>query len=417
MSKEFIILEQKLGIMIIIISIVLIFKYIFSLFKTINTNIFRIIIVGILYKFSNIFKIFPQKKNNIIFINGHSDLFNGNIKALYDEIDNNYSNYNLIIYTKNDMSNKYSKSIKKIFKKIEKLYYILTANIIIVNDYISLFSKIKVRNSTQFVQVWHAGGAFKKFGKDSLQNIQNENNMKNCIACHSQYDKAIVSSEEVVDIYANAFEINKQKVLPLGLARADKFYNKAKIEEVKNNFIKKHCNLKNKKVLLYAPTFRDGERKNFNLKLDLEYLHNSLPDEYMIITKMHPFIKNGVNVPFNLSDRIMDLSSEDIDDLMIISDILITDYSSMIFEYAIMEKPMIFFAYDLPLYNNSLRGFYYNYEAFVPGPIVSSTIELVEVIKKDQWDMEKIKKFKKKFNGYNDGNATKRIVENILNNN
>lgn len=415
MSKEFIILEQKLYIILILIFIIFILNFTFCLFKIVNTNRFRSIVVMMLYKFSNIFKIFPLRKKNIIFINGHSDLFNGNIRVLYDEIKNNYNNYNLIVYNKTDMSDKSNKSIKKIFKNIKKMYYILTANTIIVNDYISLFSKIKVRNSTQLVQVWHAGGAFKKFGKDSLQNIKNENNMENCIACHSQYDKAIVSSEEIVDIYANAFGINRENVLPLGLARADKFYNEEQKKNIKNNFIKRYSNILNKKVVLYAPTFRDGERKKFDLKLDLEYLYNNLPDEYIIITKMHPFIKNGVNVPFNLSNRIMDLSFEDIDDLMIVSDILITDYSSMIFEYAIMEKPMIFFAYDLPLYNNSLRGFYYDYEEFIPGPIVNNTEQIVDIIKENKWDFEKIKIFKKRFNGYDDGNATKRIVKNILN--
>ncbi|NFG08704.1 CDP-glycerol--glycerophosphate glycerophosphotransferase, partial [Clostridium botulinum] len=296
------------------------------------------------------------------------------------------------------------------------IYNIFTSKLIITNDYISLFSKIKVRKGTEFIQVWHAGGAFKKFGKDSLQNVNNIDNMNNSIACHSQYDKVMVSSEEVRGIYAGAFGIDINKVIPLGLARADKFYNAQMNTKIMKKFILKYPKFKDKKIILYAPTYRDGEKSNFNLKLDLEYIYNNLSSEYVIVTKMHPFIKNGIEVPVELCDRIVDLSYEDIDDLMISSDLLITDYSSIIFEYAIMKKPMIFFAYDLPLYDNSLRGFYYNYTEFVPGPIAVNTEEIVEIIKYNKCDLNRISEFKKKFNGYDDGEATKRIVKNILEN-
>lgn len=367
-----------------------------------------------LYKVFSIFKILPIKNNKIVLINGHSNFFNGNILAIYDEITKRSSQYTVVFYKKNDFNLTGSK-VKKLFKKCEILYNVFTAKYLIVNDYISLFSEIEVRKKTEFIQVWHAGGAFKKFGLNSLQNANNVDNIKRCLSCYSQYNKVIVSSKCVREIYASAFGIDVNKVIPLGLPRADKFYNEMKNQFTKNEFIIKYPKLKDKKILLYAPTFRDGERKNFKLKLDLEYMYNNLPDNYTLITKMHPFIKNGVDIPFEFSDRIFDLSFENIDDLMISSDILITDYSSMIFEYAILEKPMIFYAYDLLLYNNSLRGFYYDYNTFVPGPIVSRTEQIVEVIKKDTWDMEKIKAFKEKFNEYNDGKATQRIVDNILN--
>lgn len=414
MENNIIMLEEKLNLIMLIISIILILNVVFYAYKILNTNKFRTIMMKLLYKCSNIFKLLPIKRKKIVFINGHSDLLNGNIKAIYDEIKENNKDYELICYTKKDMVDSSNKSIKRLLNNIFKLYTICTVKNIIVNDYISLFAKFKIRKETNLIQVWHAGGAFKKFGIDSLQNIKNEDNMKNCVACHSQYDKLIVSSKEVSKIYANALGVSEDKVLPFGLARADKFYNQEIKNKIENDFLERHPELKNKKIILYAPTYRDGERKKFNLQLDLEYLHNNLPEEYFIVTKMHPFIKNGVVVPFNLSDRVMDLSDEDIDDLMISSKLLITDYSSMIFEYAIMEKPMIFFAYDLPLYNNSLRGFYYKYTDFVPGPIVSTTEEIVETIIKNKWDYDKISQFKKKFNGYDDGMATKRIVENIL---
>ncbi|ACD52186.1 CDP-glycerol:glycerophosphate glycerophosphotransferase [Clostridium botulinum] len=416
MESNLILLGKKLDEIFLVVIIILTINCLFYIHGIVNTNKFRTFVMKLLYKCCSIFKIFPINKRKIIFINGHSELFNGNIKAIYDEINKNKNSYKLIIYTKKDMSDSSNKSLKRLNKNILKIYNIFTAKNIIVNDYISLFSKIKIRKDTNLIQVWHAGGAFKKFGRDSLQNIKNPSNMKNCVACHSQYDKVIVSSSEISEIYANAFGVNVKKVIPLGLARADKFYDEIAKNKIKESFLDKYPILKGKKIILYAPTFRDGQRKKFNLKLDLEYLYNNLSNEYAVITKMHPFIKNGVEVPVELCDRIMDLSYEDIDDLMISSDLLITDYSSMIFEYAIMKKPMIFFAYDLPLYDNSLRGFYYNYTEFVPGPIAVNTEEIVEIIKCNKCDLNRISEFKKKFNGYDDGEATKRIVKNILEN-
>ncbi|NFO04761.1 CDP-glycerol--glycerophosphate glycerophosphotransferase [Clostridium botulinum] len=363
-----------------------------------------------IYKIISLFNIFPIEDNKIVFINGHSSNIEGNIKVISEEVMKDYPNYKVIIYYKDDVEFK----LKHIFKYIRTSYNILTAKFIILNDYVSLFSNVKVRKNCKMIQVWHAGGAFKRFGIDSLQNINNINNMKKCIACHSQYDKVIVSSRIVKKIYANAFSINESKIYPLGLARADKFYDERFINETKKNFLEKYSNLKNKKIILYAPTYRDGQIKEFNLKLDLEYLYRNLSSGYVIVTKLHPFIKNGIDIPLGLSDRILNLSHEDIDELMISSDLLITDYSSIIFEYAIMEKPIIFFAYDLQEYNNNLRGFYYSYEEFVPGIIVKNTKEIVNIITKDVWDYKNIRKFKNKFNEYNDGKATKRIVENIL---
>jgi CDP-glycerol glycerophosphotransferase (TagB/SpsB family) len=96
------------------------------------------------------------------------------------------------------------------------------------------------------------------------------------------------------------------------------------------------------------------------------------------------------------------------------TDILITDYSSLIFEYAILQRPMIFFAYDLDEYRSKVRGFYYDYVKFVPGPIAYTTEEIVELINRNEWDFEVIKEFAIRFNEYFDGKATERFIDEVL---
>ena len=134
-----------------------------------------------------------------------------------------------------------------------------------------------------------------------------------------------------------------------------------------------------------------------------------------MIMKLHPFIKDSIKITEENRRFIIDLSSErEINDLLFVSDILITDYSSVCFEYSLLNRPMIFFTYDLEEYIES-RDFYYPFESFVPGPIVRSTEEIIDVIKNNHFDFSEIEKFENKFFSHLDGNSTKRVVDQLIN--
>jgi CDP-ribitol ribitolphosphotransferase len=141
---------------------------------------------------------------------------------------------------------------------------------------------------------------------------------------------------------------------------------------------------------------------------------NGISDNYVFIFKMHPFERGKIKIDEKLSSKVFDMSNEEINDLLIMTDILITDYSSLIFEYAILQRPMIFFAYDLDEYRSKVRGFYYDYVKFVPGPIAYTTEEIVELINRNEWDFEVIKEFAIRFNEYFDGKATERFIDEVL---
>jgi CDP-ribitol ribitolphosphotransferase len=138
---------------------------------------------------------------------------------------------------------------------------------------------------------------------------------------------------------------------------------------------------------------------------------NGISDNYVFIFKMHPFERGKIKIDEKLSSKVFDMSNEEINDLLIMTDILITDYSSLIFEYAILQRPMIFFAYDLDEYRSKVRGFYYDYVKFVPGPIAYTTEEIVELINRNEWDFEE---FAIRFNEYFDGKATERFIDEVL---
>ena len=361
-----------------------------------------------------VFSLLPVNEKKIVFITLHSDNFSGNNKCIYDELKRRKLDLTYKLYGMDDIKLSNSNIIEKLIMSIGIDYNICTAKYVIINDFYSLFTKVKVRKQTMLIQVWHAGGAFKKFGKMSLRNMNNLEFMKRVNSAHGQYDKLIVSSKEVIDIYSDSLGIDSKRIYPIGIPRADIFFNEDRMNDIRQILYEKYEELQGKKIILYAPTFRDDNRYRSSIALNLNYMLEQLEEEYLIILKMHPFERSKVKIESNMSHKIFDLSNEEINDLLIIADILITDYSSLIFEYAILQKPMIFFAYDLEKYENELRGFYYPYTDFVPGPIAYSTEEIVKCIRKDEWNFGQIREFAMRFNEYFDGKATERFIEDVL---
>lgn len=299
-------------------------------------------------------------------------------------------------------------------------YNFATAKYIILDDYYSQLYGLKFKKNVEIVQVWHACGAFKKFGFSSIGKADG-NTEEFERRAHGHYTKVITSSKNINKYYAEAFNIDESKVLALGVPRTDILLNNDYKEYITHKLENNYPGIKNKKIITYAPTFRGGpkERQNFKLELDPVKILENIGEDYVIILKLHPSVKNGIedviNIPNNLKDRILNLNSEtDINDLIMVSDILISDYSSVVFEGAFLNKKMILFAYDKEEYLAE-RDFYYDYDNFVPGPIAYTNDDIIKIIKENKFDLEKVNKFKKEFFDYTDGKSSERFVEYIFN--
>ena len=189
------------------------------------------------------------------------------------------------------------------------------------------------------------------------------------------------------------------------------------MEKIKARLYEKYSNLKNKRVILFAPTFRGSGRKSAHYPkeyINLEKIYQNLQENDVFIIKMHPFIKNKIVIKEEYQDKMMNLTDYgDINDLLLITDVLITDYSSVIFEYSFMERPIIFYVPDLEEYNNS-RSFYYDYSEYIYGSVAKTQEELLNAIENPKLDIEKQKKFKEKFLNQCDGKSTQRFVEQLI---
>ena len=208
-------------------------------------------------------------------------------------------------------------------------------------------------------------------------------------------------------------------MLEIGYPRNDILFKKNNPEDILR--LKRRLGLPlDKKILLYAPTFRDDEFNEnssykFSPKLSFQKLKEELQDEYILIVKYHYLIMDYIDW-FQHKGFIYHFDqSNDIAELFLVSDMLITDYSSVMFDYSILQRPMFFYAYDLDKYKNDLRGFYFDYRGEMPGPISMDTDELICDIK--QYDAaryeERYENFRKKYNCWDDGNASAKVVETI----
>lgn len=299
------------------------------------------------------------------------------------------------------------------------LWKISNAAYIFLNDSSNVLGAFRMRRESKMIQIWHGCGAFKKWGFSVADKGygQDYNEMKK-YPYHRNYSLVPVSAPEVVWAYQEAFQIPEKLIRPIGVSRTDIYYRENFRQQAVEKYYRNVCKGREKRCILYAPTFR-GERSCAESPevLDYSYLKEKLGDSYIIIEKRHPFVQKELEVAENLKDFVQGDCGMTIEELLCVADICVTDYSSIIFEYAIFEKPMIFLAYDLEQYFDK-RGFYYDYKEFVPGPIVHNTKELEMAVRRIENNPQESKKaaemFRQKFMSACDGNATERILQEVL---
>jgi teichoic acid glycerol-phosphate primase len=209
-------------------------------------------------------------------------------------------------------------------------------------------------------------------------------------------------------IFRKSFKLPSESIIRTGVPRTDIFFDLRKKREVKASFKAQYPNIRNRSAILYAPTFRDDKLENYRLHLDIEKLSQELSNDYVLLIKLHPAVSYSLNEEYK--DFVIDVSHwHDTNALLLNTDLLITDYSSIPFEYALLEKPMIFFAYDLDDYRSS-RGLIENYVEQMPGPVVNSTEDIIACINENQFPNGKIAQFSKTWNEYSKGHSSDNLA-------
>lgn len=362
----------------------------------------------------NIFRLFPLKDKLVLCICTHDDGDGSNAVLAANALKELNDGYSFSYITKRDMGLvKDGKLLSRLSFFVAGPYAVARAKIILMDNVFLPFAYLRIRKNVKVIQLWHGTGTIKKFGQDANTGRLKELEYK----ANKNITHLIVNSDRIKSIYAGAFGVDESKVYPIGLPRTDEIIKRMKgISDREHNGDK--VNLYNrhgidmgKKLVLYAPTFRDDGQDLVRLPELVEGIVRELPEEYVLGLKLHPFIADAVKGR-DLPDRAVQMSFEpDLTEILMASDILITDYSSIIFEYCLLERPMIFFAYDLEEFSCQGRGFYMDYESYVPGPVARDASLVASIISAGNYNMDKAVKFKEDHFQYADGSAIKRLLE------
>lgn len=237
-----------------------------------------------------------------------------------------------------------------------------------------------------------------------------------------EWDYLLSDNPFSTEKFQSCFLFEKEKILEYGYPANDPLYAPDKEEKAKQ--IKKKLGIpEDKKVILYAPTWRDDNfyeagQYGFDLDLDVNRMQELYGDEYVLLLRLHYFVVDKLDLSKYGNFTVDGSSYDDITDLYLISDILITDYSSVFFDFANLKRPILYYTYDLNKYRDVLRGFYLDMEKDLPGPLLLTNDEVMDAIKNIDKIQEKYKdryeEFYNRFCSVDDGNAAKRICEKVF---
>jgi len=360
------------------------------------------------------FRKLPINPKRIMFESMWGKQFSCNPRYLYEYINENYPDYECI-WSFVDEHKSITGNAKRVRKHSLKYYYYLATskffcdNVNFENDFIK-------RNEQVYIQTMH-GTPLKTLGLDVKQDFNSQESVKQYIHRCSRWDYLLVQSDYVAGLSKECFDYDGE-ILKLGYPRSDILYSKNNSDEI--NKLKEKLRLPlDKKVILYAPTWR--MKNDFELMLDLNSFKKSLSDEYVLVLRMHHLAGNKLNQLEN-DDFIFDLSEYgSMEELYLVSDILITDYSSAMFDYAILDRPILLFTYDMEEYINSIRGTYFDLEKYNPGPILYTSKEVENAIINIEHIEKKYKEnrheFQEKFNQYESGKSSELIFNKVFKNN
>ena len=349
----------------------------------------------------------------IVFTSDSRTSLSGNLKLVHDRL----VERNLDRTYQLKMIFKASIRMRRGLRERARFVWLLArADVILLEDYQPAIYRLPRHSDQRIIQLWHAWGAFKTVGYSRIGKPSGPNPYS---SVHKNYTYATVSSTHEVPFYAEAFGLPEERVTPTGTPSMDDFLDPSRQAERREAAYDAIPGTRDREVILFAPTFRGGSARRARYPVDLIDLDaaNALCVERnaTLIFKMHPFVRRRVDIPDEYRDRLIDVSDLPVEtnDLLLITDLLITDYSSIVFEYSTLGRPMLFYAYDLEEYI-ATRDFYEPFEDFVPGRIVRTFDELVDSIRREDYQLEKVAPFAARHLPAGNGTATDSIIDELI---
>ncbi len=349
--------------------------------------------------------IVPVNKNRFFCVMTHDSGEDSGVGVVIKEIKSRNPSAVFTYVTKEDK--KISSLVKLIFIKS---FMLANSRVVLMDNEFLPLAYVRRRKNVLIVQLWHGTGTIKKFGHDANFGSM----LKRVKRADKKITHLIVNSDYTKELYKGAFGVSDEVVYVTGIPRTDVFFSEEVKESAVSSFYNEYPELKGRKLILYAPTFRDNEVKNPRCMLDIDRWVDKMDEDVVLLLRFHPhvaaFYKEDTISCYN--GKVVNVSAyNDVNTLLFVSDALITDYSSIIFEYAVLNRPMYFYAYDFDTFADSGRGFYEKYTEYVPGEVVYTTDELITAVQGEDRYIGVREEFVNHAYRYLDGCSVKRVVD------
>ncbi len=351
----------------------------------------------------NILKLLPTK-DKVLFISRQDDNISLDFKLVVEQL--NHQNIKTVVLTRRlKKDDSVLAKIRYCFHMFRQMYELATSKVVVLDTYCILVSILKHKKDLKVIQMWHALGSLKKFGY-SVEGKEEgtTKEVNSMMKMHKNYDLLLTSSKECRKNFMEAFNYDASSFAIIPLPRVDLLNDKKYLASKRKEIISKYGMLKKKKNILYAPTFRKNENADAIKKLidAVDY------EKFNLIIKLHPISSLEVD-----DDRVIKDNDYTTLEMLSVADYIITDYSAIIFEIAVLNKPLYLYTYDFDSYTDK-RDFYIDYKNEIPGIMSDDPKFIMKEIEKNNFDMKKMKQFSRKYVEY-DGNSTLKIVDIIKN--
>lgn len=369
----------------------------------------------------HIFNKMPIKNNYVVFESFMGRNYSGQPKYIYEYMQEHFGNQYTYIWSVDKRGLKIPGEHKKVKRSgLRYFYYMNRSKYWILNMKQPL--SIPKREETVLLETWH-GTPLKRLAFDLNDVVGGVSNYKDKFYRQKEaWDYLLSDNPFSTEKFQSCFMYPKEKILEYGYPANDPLYAPDRDERAKK--IKEKLGIPTeKKVIMYAPTWRDdnyyeiGQFK-FDLDLDVNRLEKEFGDEYVIVLRLHYLVVEALDMS-KYSDFVVNGSSyDDVTDLYLITDILITDYSSVFFDFANLKRPVLYYTYDLERYRDVLHGFYLSMEEELPGPMLLTNDEVVDAIRNidkiEEQYKDRYEQFYNRFCCIDDGHATERVVNKIF---
>jgi len=373
----------------------------------------RVVLVRVAFAVSRVLPL----RSRVVLATAHSPRLAGNLVALRDELATRHPDVAVVVLAHRPATGPRGK-VAAAWQAVVAAYYLATSRVFVVDDYFFPIYVIHPRRGTTIIQTWHACGAFKKVGYSVLdKSFGVDEALARRVRIHSNYDVCLVASQAAAPHYAEAFRQPLERfVSRLGIPRTDVFFGEERLARTRETVRRRYGLTDDRRVILYAPTFRGDSVTDAHATddLDLGVLRASLGEDHVLLVRLHPFVRSRTTIGPDLAGFAIDVSDHpDINELMLVSDVLITDYSSAIYEFALLRRPMVFFAPDYEAYERE-RGFYFDYRTGVPGPIFETTDALAAYLRAGVFDLERVERFRAASFDVADGGSATRVTDELI---